>query len=208
MPVVKVVNSENQPVGEITLSDKIFAAKVNTHLLWEAVQSHLQNVRRGTSSTKTRGEVSGGGKKPWKQKGTGRARAGSNRSPLWYKGGITFGPKPRDYTWEMPKQARRQAIRCALSAKLADGELTVLDEMTLVAPKTKEMAAILKKVSPEGRATLVLGTPDEKVQLSSRNLKALRVLNPQNINTYDLIDCNRLLLTRAAVTKIEESLSR
>lgn len=208
MAVVKVVNRENQPVGEMTLSDKVFAAKLNTHLLWEAVQSHLANVRRGTSSTKTRGEVSGGGKKPWKQKGTGRARQGSIRAPHWYHGGVSFGPKPRDYTWEMPKQARRQALRCALSAKLADGEMVVLDELILTAPKTKEMASLLKKVSPEGKTTLVTGGPDETIQLSSRNLKTLRILNPQNINTYDLIDCRRLLLTRTAVTKIEETLSR
>jgi large subunit ribosomal protein L4 len=208
MPVVKVINRENKPVGEMTLSDKVFAAKINKHLLWEAVQSHLQNLRQGNASTKTRGEVSGGGKKPWKQKGTGRARAGSNRSPLWYHGGVSFGPKPRDYTWEMPKQLRRQAMRCALSAKLADGELLVLDDLKLQAAKTKEMASFLKKVSPSGRTTVVLGGPDASIQLSSRNLKSVRILVPQNINTYDLIDCQCLLLTKAAVTKIEESLSR
>jgi large subunit ribosomal protein L4 len=208
MPLVKVVNRENQPVGEMTLSEKVFAAKVNTHLIWEAVQSHLANVRRGTASTKTRAEVSGGGKKPWKQKGTGRARAGSNRSPIWTKGGISFGPKPRDYTWEMPKQARRQAMRSALSAKLADGEITVVQDFTLPAVKTKDMVAILKKVSPDGRTTLVLGAPDDTLRLSGRNLKALRILNPQNLNTYDVVDCRRLLLTQSAVTKIEESLNR
>ncbi len=208
MPLVKVVNRENQPVGEMTLSEKVFAAKVNAHLVWEAVQSHLANVRRGTASTKTRGEVSGGGKKPWKQKGTGRARAGSNRSPVWIKGGASFGPKPRDYTWEMPRQARRQAMRSALSAKLADGEITVLQDFTLPAIKTKDVATILKKVAPDGRTTLVLGAPDDKLRLSARNLKALRVLNPQNLNTYDVVDCRRLLLTQSAVTKIEESLNR
>lgn len=208
MPLVKVVNRENQPVGEMTLSDKVFAAKVNTHLIWEAVQSHLANIRRGTASTKTRGEVSGGGKKPWKQKGTGRARSGSTRSPIWTKGGTSFGPKPRDYTWEMPKQARRQAMRSALSAKLAGGEITVLQDLVLPAIKTKDMALLLKKVSPEGRTTLVLGGPDERVRLSGRNLRALRILNPQNLNTYDVVDCRRLVLTREAVTKIEESLNR
>jgi large subunit ribosomal protein L4 len=208
MPVVKVVNQDNQAVGELTLSDKVFGVKVNTHLLWEAVQSHLQNLRRGTASTKTRAEVSGGGKKPWKQKGTGRARAGSNRSPLWYKGGISFGPKPRDYTWELPKQLRRQALRCALTAKLADGEVMVLDELKLTAVKTKTLAGVMKKLVPTGKTTLVLGQPDENVRLSSRNLKTVRVLNSQSINTYDLIDCDRLLLTKAAVTSIEETLSR
>lgn len=208
MPVIKVVNQDNQPVGELSLSDKVFGVQVNKHLLWEAVQSHLQNIRRGTASTKTRGEVSGGGKKPWKQKGTGRARAGSSRSPLWYKGGITFGPKPRDYSWDLPKQARREALRCALTAKLADGELMVLDTLKLTATKTKAMAAILKKLNPTGKTTLVLDEKDEAVRLSGRNLKSLRILNLENINTYDLIDCDRLLLTRSGVTKVEESLSR
>jgi len=208
MPVIKVVNQENQPVGELTLSDKVFGVEINKHLLWEAVQSHLQNVRRGTASTKTRGEVSGGGKKPWKQKGTGRARAGSSRSPLWYKGGITFGPKPRDYTWDLPRQARRDALRCALTAKLADGELLVLDALKLTAAKTKEMVAILKKLNPAGKTTLVLDQKDESIRLSGRNLKRLRILNLENINTYDLLDCDRLLLTRSGVTKVEESLSK
>lgn len=208
MPVVKVVNRDNQPVGEITLSDKIFAAKVNGHLLWESVQSRLANARRGTASTKTRGEVSGGGKKPWRQKGTGRARAGSNRSPLWYHGGTMFGPKPRDYTWEIPRKLRRQAMCCALTAKLADQELIVLDELTLPAAKTKEMAKVLKTFNPNGRTTLVLGQTDPAVRLSGRNLKTLRILNPQNLNPYDLLDCDRLLVTRAAVNKIEEQLSR
>ncbi len=208
MPVIKVVNQANQPVGDLTLSDKVFAVTVNRHLLWEAVQSHLQNVRRGTASTKTRGEVSGGGKKPWKQKGTGRARAGSSRSPLWYKGGVTFGPKPRDYSWDLPKQARREAIRCALTAKLADGEILVVDAIKLSASKTKEMASVLKTLNSNGKTTLVLGEKDEAIRLSSRNLKGLRILNPENINTYDLIDCDKLLMTRSGVTKVEESLSK
>jgi large subunit ribosomal protein L4 len=208
MPVIKVVNQDNQPVGELSLSDKVFGVKVNKHLLWEAVQSHLQNIRRGTASTKTRGEVSGGGKKPWKQKGTGRARAGSSRSPIWYKGGITFGPKPRDYTWDLPKQARREALRCALTAKLADGELLVLDALKLTAAKTKEMAAVLKKLNPAGKTTLVLDQKDDAVRLSGRNLKSLRIINLENINTYDLLDCDRLLLTRSGVGKVEESLSK
>jgi large subunit ribosomal protein L4 len=206
--MIKVVNQDNQPVGELSLSEKVFGVKVNKHLLWEAVQSHLQNVRRGTASTKTRGEVSGGGKKPWKQKGTGRARAGSSRSPLWYKGGITFGPKPRDYSWDLPKHARREALRCALTAKLADGELLVLDALKLTAAKTKEMASVLKKLNPAGKTTLVLAEKDEAIRLSGRNLKSLRILNLENLNTYDLLDCDRLLLTRSGVTKVEESLSK
>lgn len=208
MPVVKVVNCENQPAGEVTLSDKVFGAKVNRHLLWEAVQSHLANKRRGTASTKTRAEVSGGGAKPWRQKGTGRARAGSNRSPLWIKGGVTFGPRPRDYTWEMPKKMRRQALRSVFSAKVADNEMVVLDELKLTEIKTKVMAGLLKNLKLDGKTTLVMDKRDEKIRLSSRNLADLQILNPENINTYDLVNCDHLLLTREAITRIEEQLCK
>ena len=206
MPVVKLVNQANQPVSDLELSDRVFAAKVNAHVIWEAVQSHLANARRGTASTKTRGEVSGGGAKPWRQKGTGRARAGSNRSPLWYKGGVTFGPKPRDYTWEMPRKLRRAALRGALTAKLADGELVVLDALSLDQAKTKTMASVLAAFEPKGKITLILGEHDETLRRAGRNLRRLRVINPENLNTYDVVDCSRLLLTRAAVDQIEARL--
>jgi large subunit ribosomal protein L4 len=208
MPSVKVVNQQNQPVGELALTDKVFGVKVNGHLLWEAVQSQQANTRRGTAATKTRAEVSGGGIKPWKQKGTGRARAGSNRSPLWYKGGITFGPQPRDYTWELPKKIRQQALRCAFSAKLADGEIVVLDQLQLAASKTKEMIGILKTLKLSGRTTFILDKMDDKIRLSGRNLSFLRIINPQNLNTYDVLDCDHLLMTRDAATQIEEKLSK
>jgi len=208
MPSVKIVNQTNQPVGEMTLGDKVFGAKVNRHLLWEAVQSHLATIRRGTAATKTRGEVSGGGIKPWKQKGTGRARAGSNRSPLWYHGGITFGPQPRDYCWELPKKIRQQALRCAFSAKLADNEMVVLDALKLSGIKTKEMAGVLKNLKLSGRTTFILDKVDDTVRLSGRNLESLRILNLQNVNTYDGLDCDHLLMTRDAVTQIEERLSK
>ncbi len=208
MPVVKVVNRENQPAGEVTLSDQVFGAKVNRHLLWEAVQSHLANKRRGTASTKTRAEVSGGGAKPWRQKGTGRARAGSNRSPLWIKGGVTFGPRPRDYTWDMPKKMRRQALRSIFSAKVADNEMVVLDELKLTEIKTKVMAGLLKNLKLDGKTTLVMDRRDEKIRLSGRNLADLQILNPENINTYDLVNCDHLLLTREAITRIEEQLCK
>jgi large subunit ribosomal protein L4 len=208
MPMIKVVNRENKSVGEMTLSDKVFGAKVNQHLLWEAVQSHLANKRRGTACTKTRAEVSGGGAKPWKQKGTGRARAGSNRSPIWTKGGVTFGPKPRDYTWEMPKKMRQVALRSVFSAKVADGEVLVLDELTFPEVKTKEMVKMLQQLNLKGRTTVVLDKQDEKVRMSGRNIQKLQILNPQNLNTYDLINCDHLLLTREAITQIEEKLSK
>ncbi|MEW6517469.1 MAG: 50S ribosomal protein L4 [candidate division FCPU426 bacterium] len=207
MPVLKIVNRENQPVGEVTVSEKVFGAKVNKHLLWEAVQSHLANKRRGTSSTKTRGEVSGGGAKPWRQKGTGRARAGSNRSPLWYKGGTVFGPKPRDYSWLLPQRQRQQALRSALSAKVADGEVVVLDELKLAQIKTKLLAGILQKLNLSGKTTMVLAQADETVRRSGRNIGTLRILNPENINTYDLVNCDHLLLTRDAVNRLEERLN-
>jgi large subunit ribosomal protein L4 len=151
--------------------------------------------------------VSGGGAKPWRQKGTGRARAGSNRSPLWYKGGVTFGPRPRVYTWEMPKKMRRAALRSAFSAKLADGQIVVLDELSLPIAKTKEMVKVLSDLKLAGSTTCILDKQDEKIRLSGRNIKALRILNPQNINTYDLLNCDHLLLTREAITQIEEKLN-
>ncbi|MCK5240909.1 50S ribosomal protein L4 [bacterium] len=208
MPVIKVVNRENQPVGEMNLSDQVFGAKVNQHLLWEAVQSHMANKRRGTACTKTRAEVSGGGAKPWKQKGTGRARAGSNRSPLWTKGGVTFGPRPRDYTWELPKKMRQVALRSVFSAKVADGEMVVMDELVFSEVKTKDMVKVLKQLNLNGRTTVVMDKQDEKLRLSGRNIKSLQILNPQNLNTYDLINCDHLLLTREAITQIEEKLSK
>lgn len=208
MPVIQVVNRENQPVGKLDLSEAVFAAKVEKHVLWEAVQSHLANKRRGTASTKTRADVSGGGIKPWKQKGTGRARAGSNRSPLWYKGGVVFGPHPRDFSWELPKQIRRQAMRGALTAKFSDGSLVVLDELALDQAKTKLMAQVLKNLNLKGRTTLVLDKANETVRRSGQNLKALHVLNPQNVNTYSILNCDHLLMTKAAVSWIEENLSK
>ncbi|MCD4813988.1 50S ribosomal protein L4 [bacterium] len=208
MPVLKVVNRENQPVGEVSLSDKVFGAKVNQHLVWEAVQSHMANKRRGTACTKTRAEVSGGGAKPWRQKGTGRARAGSNRSPLWNKGGVTFGPKPRDYTWEMPKKMRRQALCSVFSAKLADEQMVVLDQLVFSEIKTKEMVAVLKNLKLGGQTTIVMDSQDEKVRLSGRNIEKLLILNPQNINTYDLVNCDHLVVTREAINQIEERLGK
>ncbi len=208
MPTIKIVNQENQPSGELALSDKVFGTTINQHLIWEAINSHLANKRRGTHSTKTRGEVSGGGVKPWKQKGTGRARAGSNRSPLWYKGGITFGPKPRDYSWEMPKKMRRQAVCSALSAKLKDNEMVVLEDLTLNEIKTKAMVAVLKNLNLEGKITFVLGEKNDTIRLSGRNITNLKILNSDNINTYDLINCDNLLMTKAAVTKIEETFGK
>lgn len=208
MPMVQMVNHENQPAGEISLSEKVFGRKINRHLLWEAIQSHQASRRRGSACTKTRAEVSGGGAKPWRQKGTGRARAGSNRSPLWRKGGVTFGPKPRDYTWELPKKMRRLAMCTALSAKLADKEMVVLDELAVEEIKTRKIVQILKNLKLNGRITLIPGQADDKLRLSGRNIKSLSILNPQNIFTYGLLDCDCLLMTRAAVSYIEENLGR
>ncbi len=208
MPVVQMVNYENQPAGEISLSEKVFGRKINRHLLWEAVQSYQASQRRGSACTKTRAEVSGGGAKPWRQKGTGRARAGSNRSPLWRKGGVTFGPKPRDYTWELPKKMRRLAMCTALSAKLADQEIVILDELAVEEIKTKKIIQVLKNLKLNGRITLVPGGPDDKLRLSGRNIKSLHILNPQNISTHGLLDCDCLLMTSAAVKQIEESLGQ
>ena len=208
MPTLKVINTENQPVDEVNLSEKVFGLKVNQHLLWEAVKSYLANQRRGTASTKTRAEVSGGGAKPWKQKGTGRARAGSNRSPLLYKGGVVFGPKPRDYSWALPKKMKAKAICTALSAKVADEKVLILDELTLSEVKTKAMLAILKKLDLISKTTLLIEKPERNINLSGRNLKKLQMLNLDNINTYDLLNCDKVVITRAAVNKLEEKFGK
>jgi large subunit ribosomal protein L4 len=206
MPTLPILTKENKTAGEKSLSEKVFGAPLNRHLLWEAVRNYMDNHRRGTSSTKTRGEVCGGGKKPWKQKGTGRARAGSNRSPLWYKGGITFGPKPRDYSWQMPQKMKQQALRVALSSKVKDSQFVVLEDLTMAQPKTKEMAGVLKALSLGGRITCVIKNADEKLKLASRNLPNLDLMSTENITTYDVLNCDHLLVTREAVDRLEEKL--
>lgn len=207
MPKVAVYNSEGATVGEITLSDAVFGAEVNTHLLHEAVQSYLANQRQGTSDTKTRSEVAGGGRKPWRQKGTGRARQGSIRAPHWRHGGVAFGPHPRDYGWSLPKKARRAALRQALSAKVAAGDLIVLESLELEAPKTKAVVLMLEKLDAANRkAYIVTAAGSPVVYKSARNIPGVNSNAAANLNVYEVLNAGKLILTRDAVAKVEEVL--
>lgn len=206
MPNVAVYNKEGANVGEITLSDAIFAAEVNTGLLHEVVNMYLANQRQGTHDTKTRSEVSGGGRKPWRQKGTGRARQGSTRSPQWRHGGVAFGPHPRKYGWTMPKKARRVALRSALSAKFAAGEIVILDAFELEAPKTKEVTALLKTFEVSKKAFIVTAETNLNVYKSARNIPGVGAEAARNINVYGVLNGGKLFITKDAVAKIEEVL--
>ncbi len=206
MPKVAVYNKEGATVGEITLSDAVFGAEVNPGLLHEVVQMYLANKRQGTADTKTRAEVSGGGRKPWRQKAPGRARHGSIRSPLWRKGGIVFGPHPREYGWSMPKKARRAALRQALSAKVKSGELIVVDKFELEAPKTREVATLLKNLKVDGSAFIVTAQEDVNIYKSARNIPGVRVNAARNLNAYDVLAASKLVFTQDAVAKVEEVL--
>jgi len=188
------------------LKEEIFGAKVRPHLLHQTVVMQLNNLRAGTASTKTKGFVRGGGKKPWRQKGTGRARAGSIRSPLWVGGGTIFGPQPRDYSYRLPKKARKQALLSALSAKNRDGKIIVLDKWELAEPKTKLMRKILDDLKVTS-ALIVIAQPDERVERSARNLPAVKVLRVEGLNVYDLLRHEHLILTEGSLRLIEERLA-
>jgi large subunit ribosomal protein L4 len=201
------MNIEGQTVGELELSDAVFAAPVNDALMYDMVLLYRANQRQGTSDTKTRGEVAGSTKKPWRQKGTGRARVGTKRSPVWRTGGITFGPHQRDYSYTIPKKSRRAALRSALSAKLRDGELIVLDTLSLNEPKTKLVADALKKLNAEKGALIVAADFDNNVYLSARNIPGTAATAARNINVYDVLKHDRVVMTKDAVAKVEEVLA-
>jgi large subunit ribosomal protein L4 len=206
MPKVAVYNREGATVGEITLSDAVFGAEVNNGLLHEVVQMYLANQRQGTSDTKTRAEVRGGGRKPWRQKGTGRARQGSIRSPQWRKGGVAFGPHPRDYGWTMPKKARRAALRQALSAKFAAGDLIVVESFELEAPKTKDVVALLTAINAPKKAYIVTGAESVNIYKSARNIPGVLSNAARNLNVYEVLNAGKLVMTKEAVAKVEEVL--
>jgi len=198
---------KGEQVGDLELSETVFGAPVNEGLVHQAVVRYLANQRQGTASTKTRGEVSGGGRKPWRQKGTGRARQGSIRAPQWVGGGTVFGPKPRDYRQAMPKKARRAALRSALSSKVASGELLVLDELTFEEPKTKKMVEVLQNLKAAGASALVVtGELDRNVILSARNIPGVGTTRAGDLNVYDVVAHARLIATKDAIAKIEEVL--
>jgi len=202
---IKVFSQEGKPMGEENFNDKIFAIPKNNTLVYLALKKYLSAQRQGTHSTLTRAEVSGGGKKPWKQKGTGRARAGSIRSPLWRHGGVINGPKPRDYAIELPKKADKKAVKILLTDKLSQGKLFILDSIKIEKPKTKDMIKMLKALKLESVKTLfVLNPYDKKVALAARNIKMLAV--KESINAYDLLYAEQVILTRAAAKRFEEVL--
>ncbi len=203
MANVSVYNIEGKEVGSIELNDAIFGVEINEHLVHMAVVNQLANNRQGTQSAKTRSEVSGGGKKPWRQKGTGHARQGSTRSPQWTGGGVVFAPKPRDYSFKMNKKEKRAALFSALTSKVADSKIVVLDEFKLDEIKTKKFVEVLNNIKAE-KALVVLEGENKNVVLSGRNVPDAKVSAVNEINTYDVLKYNTLVLTKAAVEKIEE----
>jgi large subunit ribosomal protein L4 len=204
MPKLALYNMDGVTVGEIELNEEIFGIEPNEAVVHEAVVMQLACMRQGTSSTKTRAEVRGGGRKPWRQKGTGRARAGTNRSPLWRKGGIVFGPKPRDYSYSIPKKKRRLALKSVLSAKASGGDLIVVDQLIFAQPKTKDMIKILSNLNVDSKAAVVTASKEDYVQESARNIPGIKPLPADGINVYDLLKYEKLILTKDAVARIEE----
>ena len=205
--VLDVVNPQNEKVDEVVLSEAVFGVPVKGHLLHEAVRWQRARQRRGTASTKGRSEVSGGGRKPWRQKGTGRARAGSNRSPLWRHGGISHGPKPRDWSFRFPKALRRDALRTALSAKIAAREVRILEDLTMDRPSTKTFQSLLKGLGITGKVLVVTSQREEAVEKSARNLPRVKVLLAQGVNVSDVLNADAILFTREALVKVEEALT-
>lgn len=204
MPKVDVYNIKGQKVGDINLSDEIFAVEVNPVAMHSAVVNILANARQGTQSTKTRAEVRGGGRKPWRQKGTGRARQGSIRSPQWMGGGVALGPKPRSYRYTLPKKVKRLALKSALTTKVLENDIIVLDDLKLDALKTKEMVKVLDNLNVDSSALIVLPEVDKNVVLSARNLQNVKTATTNTINTYDILRFNKFIVTKDAVAKIEE----
>ncbi|MFR4808633.1 MAG: 50S ribosomal protein L4 [Peptostreptococcus anaerobius] len=204
MPKINVLNVSGQNVGEIELNDSIFDIEVNEHVLYEAVKCQLANKRQGTQSAKTRAEVRGGGRKPWRQKGTGRARQGSIRSVQWVGGGVAFAPKPRDYSYSLPKKVRRLAMKSALSSKVQDKEIIVLDALSLEAPKTKEIVNLFKNVNAAKKTLVVPAENDVNVVKSVRNIEGANVSHVSTLNVYDILNCDSFIITTDAVKKVEE----
>jgi len=204
MPTVGLFNKEGQKVGDIQLADSVFNVEVNPYALHQVVVALQNNKRQGTQSAKTRAEVSGGGIKPWRQKGTGRARQGSIRAPQWIHGGMVFAVKPRDYRTSVPKSMRRVAMKSALTSKVVDGEMIVLDNLEIEAPKTKEVVNMLNALSLTKKTLIITAESNENVYKSARNIEGVAVLPVNNINVYDLLKYDKLVITKEAVSKIEE----
>lgn len=207
MPTVDVVNLNNQVVGQLELADSVFAAEVNDALLYESVRHYMAGRRAGTHKTKRRWEVSGSGKKLWRQKGTGRARMGSIRSPLWRHGGTVHGPIPRDYSYRLPRKMLLGALRSALTAKLRDGELKIVDAFTLPDPKTKSVASALQRIEAANTVLLVDSGENRNLELGSRNIPGVTLVPSKDVTTYDLLRHKHIVLSQAAAQKLSEGLA-
>jgi large subunit ribosomal protein L4 len=204
MPKVALYNISGEQVGEIELNDDVFGIEINAHVMYEAVKVYLANQRQGTQSAKTRSEVRGGGRKPWRQKGTGRARQGSIRSPQWKGGGVVFAPKPRDYSMQLPKKIRRLALKSAFSSKAENNEIIVLDQLSMEGPKTKEMIKVLSNLKVDKKALIVMPEKDNNVVLSARNIPGVKTTEVNTLNVYDILNYNTFIITQDAVKKVEE----
>ena len=204
MPKVDVYNIEGKKVSDIELADSVFGIEPNENIVHSVLKNYLANQRQGTQSTKTRAEVSGGGKKPWRQKGTGRARQGSTRAPQWIKGGVALGPKPRSYRYTVNKKERRLAIKSVLSSKVLEKELTVVDKLELKEIKTKSMVNALAALKVEGKTLIILPENDKNVVMSARNIKDVKTISANNINVFDLLKYSNLILPVDTVKKLEE----
>ncbi|MBD2866269.1 MULTISPECIES: 50S ribosomal protein L4 [Paenibacillus] len=207
MPKVALYNVSGAQVGEVELAESVFGIEPNKHVVHSAVVLQQASQRLGTHKTKGRSEVRGGGRKPWKQKGTGRARQGSIRSPQWKGGGVVFGPTPRSYGFKLPRKVRRLAIKSVLSAKVIDSEIIVLDQLSLAQPKTKEFAAILNNLKVERKALVVTGSYDDNVALSTRNIPGVKFVSADGISVLDVLAHDKLIITKEAIQKVEEVLA-
>ena len=203
---VDVVNQQNEKVGSLDLRDEVFGGRIKTDVIHESVVRANASDRRGTHATKTRAMVSGSGKKPWRQKGTGRARVGEIRNPLWRKGGTTFGPQPRSYEYQLPKKVEKGALRAALAQKLRDGQVIVVDALSVGEIKTKAAVAMLGRLGIDGKALLVDVKPEDRLALSVRNIEGVRVLPSNRVSARDVMNTRRVVLTRAALEKLQEAL--
>ncbi|HCX63801.1 MAG TPA: 50S ribosomal protein L4 [Eubacteriaceae bacterium] len=204
MPSIDVMNMKGDKVEELSLKDEVFGIEPNESVVHEVVVAQLANRRQGTQSAKTRSEVRGGGRKPWRQKGTGRARAGTIRSPLWKGGGVVFAPKPRDYSKKVNKKVKRLAMKSVLSAKLIEQELVVLDAITIEKPQTKTVVELLKNVNADKKALVVTAKIDNNVYRSARNIPGVKAIAIENLNVYDVLKYDKLILTKEVVEKLEE----
>ncbi len=206
MAEVSIYNTNGQVVGKLALNEKIFNGEINEPVLYQVIKMYEANQRQGNASTKTRSDVRGGGRKPWKQKGTGRARAGTIRSPLWRGGGIVFGPHPRDYSYSVPKPIKRLALISSLNAKVKESELIVLDEIKLTKPKTKEFAAILRNLKADKKPLMVLDEKDDIIIRASRNIPNLLLRDYRTLNAYEVIKQQKLILTQKTLAALTKSL--